>query len=148
MKQLNGVATAKVGAPIDRCFTLLADVEQYPSWHSELIRAVTVLERDQHGQPTRVRTTLHVAHGPLVRDFDFMLDVRLEQPELVELSRVPNDPTDEEQLVMRWRLGGSGETEIELGLDARLAVPRFVPLGPIGDTLAGSFLRAAVRRLE
>ncbi|HEX3519310.1 MAG TPA: SRPBCC family protein [Solirubrobacteraceae bacterium] len=148
MKQLNGAATAKVGAPIDRCFTLLADVEQYPSWHSELIRAVTVLERDERGLPTRASTTLHVAHGPLVRDFDFLLDVRFEQPELVELSRVPDDPADEEQLVMRWRLGGSGETGIELELHARLAVPRFVPLGSIGDALGGSFLRAAVRRLE
>jgi ribosome-associated toxin RatA of RatAB toxin-antitoxin module len=148
MKRLRGAATAEVRAPIDRCFLLLADVEQYPSWHSELIRAVTVLERDERGLPTRASTTLHVAHGPLVRDFDFVLDVRLEQPELVELSRVPNNPADEEQLAMRWRLSGGGETGIELELDARLAVPRFVPLGSIGDVLAGSFLRAAVTRLE
>ena len=148
MKQLHGSASAEVSLPIDRCFSLLADVEGYPSWHPELVRAVAVLDRDEHGLPTRAQTTLHVAHGPLARDLEFVCEVRRRAPALVELTRIPHGSADEEQLVVSWRLQAREGTHIELALDARLAVPRLVPLGSIGDTLAAGFLRAAIERLQ
>ena len=51
---------------------------------------------------------------------------------------------------MAWTLAAApgGGTEISLALDATLSVPRLVPLGGIGDSLADGFVSAAARELS
>lgn len=127
-------------------------VERYPSWHPGVVRKVEVLERDGNGKPTMARGVLHVAVGPLVKDFDLRLAVTLEDPRTVKLRRIPNDAADLERFNVTWRLepeqGAARErTRIRLEIQASLSVPRLVPLTGVGDRLAEGFVSAATKAL-
>jgi ribosome-associated toxin RatA of RatAB toxin-antitoxin module len=147
MKKLHGTATEVVAAPLDECLALLEAVDRYPSWYPEVVRDVEVLDRDPSGQPTRVRTKLHVSRGPLVKDFDLILAVVIEPPATVKLTRPTNDPSEQE-LDVTWCLQDGEGTRIELYLDANLRVPRFLPVSGIGDSMAQGFVAAARRALD
>lgn len=97
--------------------------------------------------PPLAQITLHAALGPLERDFHLLLEVVTES-QLVRLSRVPNEPSDPEELELTWRFTGEDVTELAVEIDARLDVPRLVPLQGVGDTVAHGFLAAARRALE
>jgi hypothetical protein len=148
MKQLHGVATSAVAAPIEQCLALLEAVDGYPNWYPEVVREVDVVEVDGDGRPTRARTMLHVSHGPLVKDFNLLLAIHVQRPTTVKLSRVPNDASDQHRFEVTWQLEDHGDTSIRLGLDANLSVPRFVPIGDLGDAMARGFVRAATRALD
>jgi ribosome-associated toxin RatA of RatAB toxin-antitoxin module len=147
MKKLHGTATEVVAAPLDQCLALLEAVDRYPTWYPEVVRDVEVLDRDPSGQPTRARTKLHVSRGPLVKDFDLILAIVVEPPATVRLSRPTNEPC-QQQFGVVWRLQeGEDGTRIELSLDADLRVPRFLPVGGIGNSMAKGFVAAARRAL-
>jgi hypothetical protein len=123
-------------------------VDRYPSWHPEVVRQVEVLERDSEGNPTKGRGMLHVAVGPIVKDFDLVLAVTLEDAHTVKLARLPNHAGDEERFEVTWRMAAApGGTRIRLDVLATLSVPRFLPVGGIGDRLAQGFVSAATRGL-
>lgn len=147
MKELRGSAGATVDAPLESALALLEAVDDYPSWYSEVVRAVEVLERDEDGSPARVRTTLHVARGALAHDFELLMAVVVQRPTTVRLTRIPHEPTDAERFEVTWNLHGNGLTRISLDLLANLDVPRFLPIGGIGDSVAQGFVDAAVARL-
>src|SRR5579884_2358825 len=130
MKELHGAASALVSSPITECFELLCAVERY-----------------ENRRPTKARATLHVAAGPLVRDFNLLLAVSTVQPTLVRLARIPHDASDEEQFDVTWRLEQHSGTRIQLDLEASLSVPRLLPIGGLGDSLADGFARAAASAL-
>lgn len=144
MKDLSGNASATVAAPLASCLALVESVEGYPSWHPDVVRAVDVLERDASGTATTVHTELHLSQGPLSRDFDLVMAVDVQRPSAVRLTRIANDPNDDERFEVVWSLA---ERRIALDLKARLAVPRFLPIGGIGDAVAQGFVTAAVRAL-
>lgn len=148
MKELSGTAGAPASAPVDRCVTVLADVENYPLWYPAVVREVHVLERD-NDHASRVQATLHVAVGPIARDLSLLLDV-VRQGEEVTLTRVSKEPSDPERFVVHWRVepGDGADARIVLHLDAALDVPRLVPLGGVGDGLAEGFVAAAVKAVE
>jgi len=148
MKELHGSATGVVAAPVEECAEFLRAVDRYPTWHPDVVRSVEVLERDGDGKPTRARGLLHVGVGPLVKDFNLILAVTLEGPRTVKLTRVPHGPGDDERFEVVWRLEEGGGTRISLQLDANLSVPRLVPLGGIGDTMAAGFVSAATSALS
>jgi hypothetical protein len=106
-----------------------------------------VIERDPTGQPTRVRAKLHLSQGPLSKDFDLLMAVAVHAPSTVRLARVPNEPSDEEQFEVTWHVDAAAQTQIRLDLHANLAVPRFLPIGGIGDAVADGFVTAAARQL-
>jgi hypothetical protein len=147
MKELTGTASTAVAAPAEECLALLAAVDHYPAWYPEVVRAVDVIDRDASGQPTKVHTKLHVAQGPLSKDFNLLMAVTVQPPSLVSLARIPNDPQDEEQFDVIWHVGGPAQAQIRLDLHANLAVPRLLPIGGIGDAVAGGFVTAAARAL-
>jgi hypothetical protein len=153
MKDLSGSASTLVSATPEACVDLLADVSGYPNWYPEVVRRVEVLERDDAGNATRARATLHVAAGPISRDLDLVLAVT-HGPEEVKLERVPNEAGDPERLQVRfsvhWTVGASGasRSQLAVALAARLDVPRLVPLGGIGDTMANGFVAAAARAVD
>ena len=123
-------------------------VDRYPDWHPEVVRKVEVLERDGEGEPVRARAVLHVAVGPLVKDFNLVLAVGLPDAQTVKLTRIPNHPGDDERFDVTWRLREEGAgTRIRLEVQASLSVPRFVPVGTIGDGLADGFVSSATRAL-
>jgi hypothetical protein len=48
---------------------------------------------------------------------------------------------------VNWFVAGGPSTSIRLDLAANLDVPRFLPLGGIGDAMAAGFVTAATREL-
>jgi hypothetical protein len=148
MKELDGTASRVVGASIAECFGLLLAVDRYPTWHPDVVREVEVVERTADGRPAQARTTLHVAAGPVARDFHLLMAVATEEPEAVTLTRERHGPTDHEQFEVRWRLHHlDGATHMRLHVAANLSVPRFLPLGGLGESLADGFVAAAARAL-
>ncbi len=147
MKELKGHAEGTTDATSEQCMSLFEAVDDYPSWHPEVVKSVEVVERDDDGQPTRVRTKLHVERGPLTHDFSLLMDVRINPSGGVMLRRVPHDGDDGEKFEVIWRLSGAAPTQIRLDLAASLNVPRFLPLGDVGDSMAAGFVNAAKRKL-
>jgi Polyketide cyclase / dehydrase and lipid transport len=148
MKQLSGSSAADVSASTEECMKVLAAVERYPDWYPEVVRRVEVLERDAYGQATKAKTSLHVAYGPVTRDFELTLDVQVRQPDIVRLVRIPHEPSDDERFEVNWRVRDAATRRIELELGAALPVPRFLPVGGIGDAIAQGFVGAAVSAVE
>jgi hypothetical protein len=148
MKELRGSATTAVSAAIERCIALFEAVDAYPSWYPEVVREVEVLERGDGGRPTRVRTVLHVARGPLVKDFHLVLGVVSDGAHEVQLTRVRDHSSGPEQFAAAWRVEDETGTRIRLDLTASLDVPRFLPVGGIGDAMAEGFVAAAANQLR
>jgi ribosome-associated toxin RatA of RatAB toxin-antitoxin module len=144
MKELRGSATAAVRATPEQCIAVIAAVDRYPTWYPDVIREVEVLERDAQGLARRARTRVHLAVGPLANDYRFEITVAV-QPSAVLLSRVPNPGSDPERLEIHWQV-----RRRQLGVDlmARLDVPRFLPIGGAGDSVAQGFVEAARRVLD
>ncbi len=142
MKDLRGTAVTAVAASLEQCFVLLEDVERYPEWYPSVVRRVAVIDRDGAGRPIRARTQLHVAHGPIIKEFDLTMAVATQRPSAVTLSKVGGS---QQRFDVGWRLrDGSGSgTRIEVDLRASLDVPRFIPVGGIGDAIAQGFVVAA-----
>jgi hypothetical protein len=147
VKELTGTASATTPASPGACIELLAAVDRYPSWHPDVVKEVEVLERDDQGRPTKARTKLHVQHGPVTRDFDLAMAVLVEPPGTVKLSRIPHHAGDGEKFDVTWRVSRQQLTQIRLDLAADLSVPRFLPLGGIGDSIAEGFVSAATKAL-
>ena len=143
MKELRGAATALVPVPLAQCLALVEAVDGYPGWYPEVVREVDVLERDARGLPNRAQTKLHVSAGPVTKDFDLLMTVTVEPPATVKLAKVGGSA----RFDVIWRLSGGEQTRIELELDASLDVPRFLPLGDVGNSVAQGFVSAASTEL-
>jgi ribosome-associated toxin RatA of RatAB toxin-antitoxin module len=143
MKELRGVAATLVPAPLAQCLALVEAVDGYPLWYPEVVRTVEVLERDARGVPTRAQTTLHLSVGPVTKDFALLMAVTFEPPATVRLAKVGGAA----KFDVIWRLEEGEKTRIELELDASLDVPRFLPLGDVGDSVAQGFVSAASAEL-
>ena len=148
MKELKGRASGTTPASREACVALLAAVDRYPDWYPEVVKSVDVLERDGSGQSTKARAKLHVQHGPITRDFNLIMAIGVDPLQgTVQLHRIPNEPSDGEKFEVNWGVDGSAPTRISLDLAANLDVPRFIPLGAIGDAMAAGFVSAATRAL-
>jgi hypothetical protein len=149
MKRLTGHAERVCRVDRAAAAALLRTVDQYPSWHPEVVRRVAVLERDAAGAPRMFEATLRVPVGPLATDVELTLALAAEGLGRVTLTRLPNDSADAETFVADWRLEqrGAAETAVRLELEAELDVPRLVPLGDVGDRLARGFVEAAAAAL-
>jgi hypothetical protein len=122
-------------------------VDGYPSWYPDVVRSVDVVERDPTGQPTRAHAKLHLAQGPLAKDFDLLIAVAVQPPSTVRLTRVPHEPSDDERFEVNWYVDAPAHARIRVELHASLSVPRFLPIGGIGDAVADGFVTAAARAL-
>jgi hypothetical protein len=147
VKELTGSASATTAASQAEAIALLEAIDGYPSWTGEVVRQAEVLDRDGDGHPTRARAKLHVERGPLTRDFDLLFDVKVDPGGTVALRRVPNGGSDKERFDVTWKIGGAQSTRIELQLAANLDVPRLIPLGGVGDSMAADLVSAATRAL-
>jgi hypothetical protein len=126
---------------------LLEAVDRYPDWHPEVVQEVEVLASND-GHPTRVRTKLHLARGPLVKDFNLVLSVASDGKRQVKLTRIRDRDSSPEQFDVTWLVEDTGPTLIRLNLSASLDVPRFLPVGGVGDGVAQGFVAAAVKELS
>ena len=107
MKELRGSARISVPAPSERCISLFEAVGDYPSWYPEVVQEVTVLEREADGRPSRVQTTLHVAKGPITKDFHLVLAVVSDRRSEVALSRVKQPGSGNEEFEATWQVTDS-----------------------------------------
>ena len=148
MKDLHATASANVDAAPEQCTTLLAVIDDYPRWHPDLIREAETLERSPDDTPVRARATVHLALGPLVRDFELLLAVAVTPGQSVKLTRVPHEPADPERFEVNWCVEPGSPTRLHLELAARIDVPRLLPVGTLGEQLAQGFVDAASRALE
>jgi ribosome-associated toxin RatA of RatAB toxin-antitoxin module len=146
MKDLHGTASAVVPATLERCVGLLAAIDAYPDWYPEGVREADVLERDPRGQPTKARTVLHVDVAGFDRDFNLTMSVEVDPKGRVALKKIKADSSDP-PFDVTWRISEEDGTLIELDLDTALPVPRLVPLGGVGDSIAESFVSAASEAL-
>jgi hypothetical protein len=147
VKELTGSASGTTTASPAEAIALLEAVDRYPSWHPQVVKEAEVLERDAQGHPTKARCKLHVERGRLTRDFNLVMAVTLEPAGTVKLSRIPHEPTDPERFDVNWRVDDGPSTRIGLDLAANLNVPRLIPLGGVGDSLAQGLVSAATRAL-
>jgi Polyketide cyclase / dehydrase and lipid transport len=147
VKELTGHAERTTPASHAQCMALLEAVDGYPNWYPEVVKSVEVLERNDQGRPTKAQTKLHVQHGPITRDFDLTMDVQVDPAGVVRLSRIPHHGSDGEKFDVTWRVSGAGPSQIRLDLAANLNVPRFLPLGDVGESMAAGFVNAATRAL-
>ncbi len=148
MKELAGSGSATTSASPADCMTLLEDIDRYPTWAPDIVKEAQVLERDAGGHPVKAHTKLHVERGPLTHDFNLVLEVKVDPAGRIELRRIPHEPTDREHFEVTWRVDGGQSTRIALDLAANLHVPRFIPLGDVGDALAQQLVSAATRALQ
>jgi ribosome-associated toxin RatA of RatAB toxin-antitoxin module len=148
MKELHGSAYSAVDAAPDKCIALLEAVDRYPEWHPDVVQEVEVLARNDAGHPTRVRAKLHVARGPLVKDFNLVMSVASDGKRQVRLTKVQDAHSGPEQFEVTWLVEDTGPTLVRLNLAASLDVPRFLPVGGVGDGLAEGFVAAAVKELS
>ncbi|HEV7175588.1 MAG TPA: hypothetical protein VGN29_08845, partial [Solirubrobacteraceae bacterium] len=100
------------------------------------------------GHPTRVRAKLHMARGPLVKDFNLVMSVATDGRRSVKLTKVRDADSGPEVFEVTWLVEDTGPTLIRLDLSASLDVPRFLPVGGVGDALAEGFVGAAVKQLS
>jgi hypothetical protein len=147
MKELNGSAYSAVDATPEECIALLEAIGGYPDWHPDVVQEVEVLASND-GHPTRVRCKLHVARGPLVKDFNLVMSVATDGRRQVKLTKVQDAHSGPEQFEVTWLVEDTGPTLIRLDLSASLDVPRFLPVGGVGDGLAEGFVGAAVKELS
>ncbi len=149
MKELHGTAAADVPAPPARCAELLADVEAYPEWYPEVVRRVLVSDRADPAAPLRARATLRVPGIPVLGEVSFTLTVAREGEQRVTLTRIAHDMDDHERFVVVWDIApASAGSRIAAALNARLSVPRLVPLGSVGQRVADGFVSAAAQALR
>lgn len=147
MKELTGSAAGTTNATPEQAFALLEDIDRYPVWHPEVVKEAEVLERDAQGHPTKAHCKLHVERGPMTRDFDLVMAVSVEPGRTIALKRIPHEQGDAERFEVTWNVDGGQSTRIALDLLADLNVPRFLPLGGVGDGLAEGMVSAATRAL-
>jgi ribosome-associated toxin RatA of RatAB toxin-antitoxin module len=147
VKELTGSAAGTTNATPEQAFALLEDIDRYPVWHPEVVKEAEVLERDAQGHPTKAHCKLHVERGPMTRDFDLVMAVSVEPGRTIALKRIPHEQGDAERFEVTWHVDGGQSTRIALDLLADLNVPRFLPLGGVGDGLADGMVSAATRAL-
>jgi len=148
VKELTGNASGTTAATQEQAMALLEAIENYPSWAPDVVKQAEVLERDAGGHPTKARAKLHVERGPLTRDFDLRFNVKVDPTGTIALRRIPNESSDGERFDVTWRVDGRQGTQITLELAANLDVPRFIPLGDVGDSTAQNLVSAATRALQ
>jgi len=147
VKELTGTGSAATDATVEQSMTLLEAIDGYPTWYPEVVKQAEVLERDAQGRPTKAHCVLHVERGPMTRDFNLTMSVTIDPAGAVKLSRIPHEASDGERFDVAWRVDGGDSTRIELNLLADLNVPRFIPLGGVGDEIAQGMVNAATRAL-
>ena len=151
MKEIRGGASAVVRARAEECFALLAAVDRYGGWNGELVGDLQVVERDSDEYPAKLRAVIHFKGSPFLKTLDLTVAVRAEPPRAVYITRIPNEPSDPERLQLLWRIepdGSRSGTRIDLALLAVASfVPGFMPVGGIGDRVAGKLLRSAADTL-
>jgi len=110
--EIKGDRSVEIGAPIERCFEIAADIEGAPEWQGSL-RDVEVLERDEEGRPALVETRSDAKVKTVTARLRFTYD----PPESI---RWVQEKGDTKSLEGSWRFEdlGDGRTRATYALAA------------------------------
>jgi hypothetical protein len=151
MKAIRGFASALVRTPTRECFSLLAAVDRYREWNRELVRELDVLDRGPDQLPSRVRAVIAIRRSPLIQSIELTASVRADPPKAIYMTRIPNEPSDREELDLVWRLrpdDSASGTWIELEFAAVASfIPGLMPLGGVGNRIAERLVGSATEAL-
>ena len=147
MRDLHGTASEVVSASPEDCTALLAAIDGYPEWYPGGVREVEVLKRNAAGQATRALTVLHVDVAGFNRDFHLTMAVKVGRGR-VALNKIKADDEDPPFDVV-WQVKEEDDGAlISLDLDTALPLPRLMPLGGVGNSIARAFVSAASKALD
>jgi len=146
MADLEGSSSIEIGAPIERCFAIIADVERAPEWQGAM-RKAKALEYDARGRPVLVETHIHaiVADVALWLRFDYL------EPTGMRWTR---ERGDLKSLSGAWRLEDLGGERtratysLEIGLGRALGLLRKGVRGPAEAKVRGLLTHHPVEGLK
>jgi ribosome-associated toxin RatA of RatAB toxin-antitoxin module len=108
-----------VGAPPERCFAVVADLDRYPEWAAD-IKSVTVLSTGDGGRPARVefRAAAFGRSTTYALEYDFS-----GAPGTVAWKLVAGDLTSKLDGSYHFEPAADGATEVTYALEVELRVP-------------------------
>jgi uncharacterized membrane protein len=113
-----------VNAPLERCYEVVSNVEEYPSWVPD-VKEVKVLDRDEKGRPSRVSFRAAAfgrsTHYTLLYDYS-------KAPEVLSWTLQEGDMTSKLDGSYQFSSEPSGATRVsyELSVELRVPIPGFV----------------------
>lgn len=113
-----------VNAPLERCYEVVSNVEEYPSWVPD-VKEVKVLERDDQDRPLKVSFRAAAfgrsTHYTLVYDYS-------KAPEVLSWTLEEGDMTSKLDGSYQFFSEPSGATRVtyELSVELRVPIPGFV----------------------
>ena len=131
MADLEGSRSIEIAAPLERCFTIAADLDRVPEWHGAMT-AVEVLERDREGRATVVDSEMDASVTRVRMRLRFSYD----EPTGLRWTR---ESGDLRSLEGSWRFQETGEGvtlatyKLEIGVGRRLAILVRTVRGPVRD---------------
>ncbi len=143
MARLSGSASIEIDASLERVWDEVRDVESTPEWQAGLDEMV-VLERDDHGRPSLVRSETDAK----VRRIKTVVRFRYDPPTRLSWSQQQGDLS---KLDGAWLLEdlGSGRTRATYTLDGDPGrVLGMLVRGPVQDNLRAMFVDARPGELK
>jgi uncharacterized membrane protein len=143
MANIKGEKTVEIDAPIERCFTIAADIDKAPDWQGSL-KDVDVLERDGEGRAELVET----ASDAKVKTVKARLRFSYEEPTRITWVQ---EKGDTKSLNGWWDFEdlGEGRTRASYGLDVDPGRMLGMLLrGPVQDQVRNFLLGGAAEGLK
>jgi ribosome-associated toxin RatA of RatAB toxin-antitoxin module len=128
-----------VDAPPERCFALMTDYEQMPSWQGA-VREIRVLEHDERGRGS----VLEYEVDAKVKTVRYRLRQIYDEPRRLASEYLGGDFRD---FSGEWRFQDAGEGRTHVELDLRIDPGRFVP-GALRGAIADAVMKRALRDLK
>jgi uncharacterized membrane protein len=143
MANIKGEKTVEIDAPIERCFTIAADIDKAPDWQGSL-KDVDVLERDGEGRAELVET----ASDAKVKTVKARLRFSYEEPTRITWVQ---EKGETKSLNGWWDFEdlGEGRTRASYGLDVDPGRMLGMLLrGPVQDQVRNFLLGGAAEGLK
>ena len=129
----------EIAATPERCFALMTDYERIPSWQGA-VRAIRVLERDEHGRGSLVAYEVDAK----LKTVRYRLRQVYDEPHRLGSAYLGGDFRD---FAGEWRFEPREDGGTHAELDLRIDPGRFVP-GPLRSAIADAVMRRALRDLK
>lgn len=143
MAKLSGSSSADIDAPIERCYELVTDPETTADWQAS-VKRTEILERDERGRATLVRTHIDA----IIRDVKVDLRFSFDEPNELRWNREGGDLSDVQGA---WRFEDLGDQRTRATYTLELDPGRILGMlarGPVGDQLRRHLTRQPPQGLK
>jgi uncharacterized protein YndB with AHSA1/START domain len=141
--KLSGSSSADIDAPIQRCYALVTDPDATAQWQAS-VKRTEVLERDEQGRATLVRTHIEA----IVRELSVDLRFSFAEPNELGWKREGGDLSDVQGT---WRFDDLGDGRTRATYTLELDPGRMLGMlarGPVGDQLRKHLTRQRPKGLK